>query len=139
MDPCTIAAESPLQPDAVRLIAELDAHLDALSPPEENHLLAPEALATADVRFFVARRDGVAVGCGALWVDAAAGYGEVKRMYVRPAARGTGIGRRLLARLEAQAAAEGLALLCLETGTGQPDALARYRAAGFRERGPFGG
>ncbi|WP_029010127.1 GNAT family N-acetyltransferase, partial [Azospirillum halopraeferens] len=103
------------------------------------HLLDPATLAAPDVRFFVARRDGTAVGCGALRVDDAAGYGEVKRMYVHPNARGAGIGRRLLARLEAQAAAEGLASVCLETGTEQPEALALYRAAGFRERGPFGG
>src|SRR6185503_5584257 len=48
-----------------------------LYPAESNHLLAIEALAAPDVRFFVARQDGRAVGCGALREDGE-GWGEVK-------------------------------------------------------------
>jgi len=88
------------------------------------------------VRFFVARLDGEAVGCGALRI--AHGYGELKRMYVAPAARGHRIGRRILDRIEAAARAEGLACLRLETGIYQPEALALYRSAGYAERDAFG-
>jgi len=88
------------------------------------------------VRFFVARLDGEAVGCGALRIDV--GYGELKRMYVTPAARGHRIGRRILDRIEAEARAEGLTCLRLETGIHQPEALALYRSAGYAERDAFG-
>ena len=91
----------------------------------------------ADVRFWVARREGVALGCGALRIDAA-GYGEVKRMYVTPEARGQNVGRAILACIEDQAAREGLALLRLETGIHQAAARALYRSGGYAECAPFG-
>jgi putative acetyltransferase len=79
----TIARESPMRPDVVRLIAELDACQAALSPAESNHFLDLEALAAPDVRFLVARLGGEAVGCGAVRIDAD-GHAEVKRMFVLP-------------------------------------------------------
>ena len=132
-----IARESPRQDDVARLIDELDAYQAALYPAESNHLLALDALSTPDVRFFVARRDGEALGCGALRIDAE-GYGEVKRMFVLPRARGLSLGRRLLERIEDEARGERLSCLRLETGIHQPEALGLYRAVGFVERGPFG-
>ncbi len=93
-------------------------------------------LAAPDVRFFVARKGGHPVGCAALRIDRT-GYGEIKRMYVSPAVRGGGIAARLLQRLEAQARAEGLSALLLETGPLQTEAVALYRKAGFTERGPY--
>jgi putative acetyltransferase len=128
----TISQESPRQPEVVLLVEELDAYLSALYPPESNHLLDIESLAQPDIRFLVARLDGQVMGCVALRVDPA-GWGEVKRLYVPPRARGLGIGRRLLAALEAQARREGLTLLRLETGIHQPEALGLFRAAGFVE------
>ena len=133
----SIGPETPRQPDVARLIGELDAYFTRLYPPESNHLLDIEALCGPAIRFFVARLDGEALGCGALRVDPA-GYGEVKRMYVVPAARGRKLGRSILLRIEAEARAAGLACLRLETGIHQPEALALYRSAGYRERGPFG-
>jgi putative acetyltransferase len=67
-----------------------------------------------------------------------AGYGEVKRMYVAPAARGQGLGRQMLAAIEARAAGEGLELLRLETGIRQAEALGLYRASGYADCEPFG-
>jgi len=124
--------ESPRQPDIERLVEELDTYLGSLYPAESNHLLDIESLAQPDVRFLVARRDGEALGCIALRVDPA-GWGEVKRLYVSPRARGLGLGRRLLSALEAEAQEERLSLLRLETGIHQPEALGLFRAAGFRE------
>jgi len=133
----TIAQESPRQDEVVRLIEELDAYLGELYPAESNHLLDIDALSTPDIRFFVARRSGAVVGCGAMRVDAE-GYGEVKRMYVHPTSRGGQIGRRLLERIEDQARAENLSVLRLETGIHQDEALNLYRKQGFKECGPFG-
>ena len=136
MTAVTIAREDPRQAEVVGLITDLDALMQTLYPAESNHLLDIGTLAGPDVRFFVARRDGAALGCGAVRVDTA--WGEVKRMYVHPDARGAGIGRRILDRIEEQARAEGLTGLRLETGIRNPEARALYRAAGFTERGPFG-
>ena len=59
-------------------------------------------------------------------------------MWVDPTNRGTGLGRMLLEAVERSARAQGLSLLRLETGIHQPEALGLYRAAGYREIGPFG-
>jgi putative acetyltransferase len=64
--------------------------------------------------------------------------GEIKRMFVRPAARGRGIARLLLARLEVEARARGFRLLRLETGSLQPDARGLYERAGYRPIPCFG-
>lgn len=135
-DGITIAREAPRQPAVLQLIASLDAYQQSLYPPDSNHLLDIDALEAPDIRFFVARRAGEAIGCGALRV--AADYGEIKRMFVRPEVRGLKLGRRILEALEAQARREGLAFLRLETGILQPEAIGLYRAVGFAERGPFG-
>lgn len=129
--------ESPRQTDVERLLEALDAYQSALYPPESNHFLDVDALAAANVRFVVARREGRALGCGALRIDAA-GYGELKRMFVSPEARGYKLGRRILDRIEEEARREGLACLRLETGIHQAEALALYRSAGYVEREAFG-
>jgi putative acetyltransferase len=131
-----IRLESPRADGVPELVAELDAYLASLYPPESNHFLDLEQLARPEIRFFVARRDGAAVACGALRV--ADGYGEVKRMYVDPKARGTGLGRAILAAIEAQATEERIPILKLETGIHQAEALALYRSAGYRDCPPFG-
>ena len=77
------------------------------------------------------------MGCGAVMHDPR-GWGEIKRMYVRPELRGRGVAGRILAALEEAARARDIALLQLETGVRSLDALAFYRSAGFSERGPFG-
>src|SRR5437016_8129433 len=102
-------------PDARELIAELDAVLGALYEPEQQHGLSVEQVFAPHVRFFVAYLGDEAVGCGALAVFD--GYGEVKRMYTREAARGLGLAKALLARIENGAQDAGIAVLRLETGT----------------------
>lgn len=133
-----IALESPDQPEVIALIAELDAYQDGLYPPESRHALNLASLMQPNVLFLVARDDsGTALGCGAMVLQD--DYGEIKRMYVRPGGRGQGLGRRLLARLEAEAVKTGCERAMLETGPCQPEALALYGAAGYERRGPFGG
>jgi putative acetyltransferase len=137
MSEIAIAPERPDQPEIVALIEALDAHAMALYPPESNHLLDIASLCAPDVAFLVARDRGAALGCGAVLRDAR-GWGEVKRMYVRPEARGRRIGVRILAALEQVAAGRALPLLRLETGIHNTEALALYRRAGFRDCDPFG-
>jgi len=67
--------------DEVRLlIGELEAVLAAEYSPEQRHGLALAAIFQPHVRFFLARRQGTAVGCGG--VALLPEYAEVKRMYV---------------------------------------------------------
>lgn len=136
-DAITIARERPDQPDVMRLIEALDAHAIALYPPESNHLLDIAALCDPAVTFLVVRAEGEAIGCGAILRDPR-GWGEIKRMYVRPDQRARGIGRRVLAELETIARNADLPLLRLETGIHNTEALALYRRAGFVEREAFG-
>jgi putative acetyltransferase len=132
-----IARESPRQAEIIALLEQSDAYMAALYPAESNHLLDVESLCAPEVHFLVARWEGRIVGCAAL-VRGQGGRGEIKRMFVEPAARGKGAGRGLLERIETIAQEEAIHLLQLETGGQQPEALALYRRAGFVERSPFG-
>ena len=131
-----IQLEDPRQDDVLRMLSALDRYLQSLYPPESNHILDIAALCAPDIRFWVARLEGVAHGCGALRI--ANGYGEVKRMYVAPEARGRRLGRAILACIEDRAAREGIALMRLETGIHQAAAHALYRSGGYAECAPFG-
>jgi putative acetyltransferase len=133
----TIAIESPDQPEVIALIAELDAYQDTLYPPASRHALDLTSLKQPNVLFAVARdRAGRAVGCGAIVLYPE--FGELKRMYVRPRARGQGVAKQLLALLESQASGSGCRLLKLETGPYQHEALGLYASAGYEPRAPFG-
>jgi putative acetyltransferase len=132
-----IAAESADQPEVHALLRQSDAYFAALYPAESNHLVDVATLIAPNVRFLVARREGRAVGCGAL-VLGADGEAELKRMFVVPEARGHKLGSRILEALEAVAKAHGVRVLRLETGIRQPEALALYRRHAYVERGPFG-
>lgn len=131
-----IDAERPDTPAALELIGELDAYLEATSPPGSRHAFSVARLLEEQVAFFVTRADGVAVGCGGIKLFA--GYGELKRMYVRPALRGHGLARQMIEHLAEHAHQHGIALLRLETGINQRDAIRLYEQAGFRQIGPFG-
>ncbi len=86
--------------------------------------------------FWVAARGGVDVGCvGGRALDAATV--EVKRLYVAPTARGSGLGRRLLAHVEAWARARGAQRVVLDTARGLVAASALYRASGYAEVAPY--
>jgi ribosomal protein S18 acetylase RimI-like enzyme len=58
-------------------------------------------------------------------------------MWVAPAARGLGLGRRLLSCLEAEAAANGARTVRLETNHALAEAIGLYRASGYREVAAF--
>ncbi len=95
-------------------------------------------------RFFVAVLDGrpVAMGGWRLRPDVhdlgATRTAEVKRMYVAPEARRTGLARLVLRTLEDSARADGCDVLVLETGLRQPEAIELYESAGYVPVTPFG-
>src|SRR5215813_6068330 len=111
------------------LIRELNDVLGAAYEEHQRHGLSIEQLFEPHVRFFLARLDGFAVGCGgvAVFED----YAEVKRMYTRPAARGRGVAKALLRRIEDEARRARKSVLRLETGTYQQEALGLYEHMGF--------
>ena len=138
MTSVVIRPERPDQDDVLAFLAASDAYAASLYPAESNHLLCVASLLKPEVRFFVARApDGRALGCGSV-VRMADDWGEVKRMWVDPAGRGQGVGRLILATVETAARDERLALLRLETGIHNVEALALYRRAGYREIAAFG-
>jgi putative acetyltransferase len=131
----TVGVESPLQDDVRRLIAELNAHLLSLTPPEFCSHMTVEEMANEDTTVFVARDAGDAVACGALRRHGG-GVGEVKRMYTVPSRQGEGIGGLILARIEALACEERLLKLVLETGHVHEAAYRVYERGGFTRCGP---
>jgi len=84
-------------------------------------------------RIYLAVHEARPVGCAALRpLDRLGpGVGEVKRMYVRPQARGHGLGHALIARLVIDARSIGYRLLKLDTSTSMHAAQHVYAAAGF--------
>ena len=100
----------------------ISAGLDELRPPAGAFLLA-------SLR-------GGPIGCGALKFHGEEPT-ELKRMWVADAARGLGIGRRLLEELERRAAADGSTIVRLETNETLGEAIALYRSAGYVEVDAF--
>ena len=134
----TIELASPRLPEVGDLIRASDAYAQALYPAESNHLVDIESLAQPHVIFCVARREGEIAGCGAAVLQPE-GYAEIKRMFVREAARGHGVGRQVLAFLEEQVRGRGIALTRLETGIYSHDAIRLYERMGYVKIGPFAG
>ena len=119
-----------------KLIESLDVYMLALYPSESTHRVDTTILASRNARFFCALCDGMLVGCGGILIED--DYAEVKRIFVSPKARGRGIGRKLMERLEVESRQLGFKLLRLETGIYQPEALALFKAMGFIPRLSFG-
>jgi len=127
----------PAPTDEIRqLVAELDAALSGPYLPDQRHALSLDQLFEDTVRFFAARLDGVAVGCGG--VAFCDGFAEVKRMFTRPAARRKGVAAALLRRLEGEAREAGHRVLRLETGRYQAEAIGFYEREGFERCDAFG-
>ena len=133
-----IVEARPDSADALELLAELDAHLLAYPYPQESrHAFGVDQLVREGVAFFVARHEGEPAACGGVKLFGTE-YGEVKRMYVRPARRGLGLGKAILDRLSRFTSERGVSVLRLETGIYQTEAIGLYERYGFRRRPPFG-
>lgn len=83
-------------------------------------------------RMLLARLDGAPVGIGALR-PLPDGSAEMKRMYLRPAARGMGAGRQLAVAIVTEARDAGYPLIRLDTQLSLTTAVALYRSLGFVE------
>lgn len=127
---------SPFQPDALELIGQLNAHNLSLYTEEFCHLDPPEILARENCVMIGAYRGEILVGIGA--VKFFPGYGEIKRMFVIPEARGLGIAELILEELLALLREKDLRLARIETGYQHIAAMGLYRKKGFAERGAFG-
>jgi GNAT superfamily N-acetyltransferase len=137
-------------PEAVRLLADYGAELVARGRPYSPVDPPPGAAGASWVEvhemeppggaFLLLEEDAEPVACGGLrTLDAGAGLGEIKRMYVVPAARRRGHARRLLDALEDAAREIGLRRLRLDTNAQQPEALLLYEAAGYAEIADYNG
>ncbi|MDR1427840.1 MAG: GNAT family N-acetyltransferase [Bifidobacteriaceae bacterium] len=85
----------------------------------------------ADPRPLTGSTATLAGGVSAPEVPDQAVLGEIKRLYVTPAARRRGVSRMLMGEVESRAARRGLAALVLESGTAQPEAVGLYESLGY--------
>jgi GNAT superfamily N-acetyltransferase len=128
-----IEERSPDDPGLAGLLRDAFAELVARYGPEGRTGYQ------GDARFLVALAgDGRPVGCVGLQSTPLPGTGEIKRLYVTPAARGRGCARALLTAVEELAADAGYRRLRLGTGIRQPEAIALYESAGWERTEPYG-
>jgi DNA-binding MarR family transcriptional regulator/GNAT superfamily N-acetyltransferase len=136
-----VDVDDPRHPDARRCVAayfaelaeRFDGGFDATRslPADDAALTLPAGL------LLVARLHAEPVGCVALRLHPEIAAADVKRMWVAPTVRGLGLGRRLLAEIEQRAADHGVRTLRLETNGALTEAIALYRATGYREVDAF--
>ena len=135
-----IRTVDPTDRDAVRCVrayfAELDRRSESGFDPGAGISAEPHELTPPAGRFLIAYLRGEPAGCGAV-KHHPGGPSELKRMWVAESARGLGIGRRLLAALEACAAGSGASTVRLETNRALVEAVAMYRSTGYVEVPPF--
>jgi putative acetyltransferase len=134
----TIERRSWDDPAGTELRRQQRDELDSRYGTDDHEPGPPPSAADVDL-FLVAvdRETGEAISCGALR-RLAPGVAEIKRMYVVPGMRGSGVATSLLRALESAAAEQGWRTLRLETGTEQPDAQRFYHREGYREIPLFG-
>ena len=108
--------------DIPAAVADTMAHLDQFAPPTGQLLVVVEG--------------GAVLGAGCLR-PIAPGVAEIKRMYLRPAARGRGLGRHLLETLLAAARSAGYPEVRLDTDGRMLAAVALYHNAGFVRCEPY--
>ncbi|GGN16963.1 GNAT superfamily N-acetyltransferase [Actinoplanes campanulatus] len=124
--------------DGTALRAAQRAELDARYGTGDHEPGTPPS--AADIDLFLVAADpatGHPVGCGALR-RLTTGTAEVKRMYVAPGSRGSGVSTAILRALEQAAVDRGWTTIRLETGPAQPDAMRFYEREGYHEIPLFG-
>ena len=128
--------ESAGSPAAAKLIAALDDALSRQYPGLPVNGIDVADFEAAGGVFAIGYVNGEPAASGAFrpWEGAA----EIKRMFVVPTQRGRGLGRRMLAFLEAEAAKRGYVRGVLETGNLQREAIGLYRAMGWTPIPIFG-
>ena len=135
-----VTPADPRQPDARCCLrayfAELAARFESGFDPARSLPASDEELLPPAGTFLVARLRGEPAGCGAVRFHDRE-PAEIKRMWVSPAVRGLGLGRRILAELERLALAHGAREARLETNGALTEAIGMYRSAGYREVAAF--
>lgn len=129
----------PEEPPASDLLAEMAVELNALyeTPSRlDRPTLGPVELRPPGGAYLVGWEDDVAVAGGGVR-HLGDGLGEIKRMFVRPAARSCGTGGALLAALESAARALGYTRVRLDTGPKQTHARTLYVSAGYVAIDPY--
>ena len=133
-DEITVRAEAADSLIAVRLVDAMVTEMEQLySMPPGTGLgtgAPPSDFTPPHGAFLVIYAGGKPVAGGGLKRDED-GVAEIKRMYVVPAARRQGLGRRLLEALEDKARELGYARIRLDTGDRQPHAQALYQRSGY--------
>jgi GNAT superfamily N-acetyltransferase len=129
-DQLAISAVSPASDEAQTLVEELLTDLCARYPMLSKDELRESTRQSPLTVFVVGWLGGEPVACGGL-KPRADSIVEVKRMYVRPAARGRGFARQVLTALEQRARADGAMCVWVETGDKQPEAISLYKSAGY--------
>ena len=136
----TTTIDDPTTRDAqyciARYFAELDERFDAGFDPASSISADADELTEPRGLLLIARLRGDPIGCGALKLhhDQPA---DIKRMWVDGDARGLGLGRRILAELEAHAARRSVGVVRLETNRALDEAINLYRSAGYEEVAAF--
>ncbi len=137
-----VKLESPTSAVAADLIRDLSAELARQYPDSHGGdgagAFKPQDVMVDRAAFVVAWDGDTPIGCGALRPMENVTVGEVKRMYVRPGARGKGISRLILSALEDFARQHGFRVLRLETGTRQIEAMGLYQSAGYERIDCYG-
>jgi putative acetyltransferase len=134
--PITLEQVDRPTPEVRELVSELEAYLASRYEAHQRHGLSLERIFQPHILFFVAHHDGSAVGCGGVAFDD--GFAEVKRMFVRPHARGKGVAQAMLSRFEQEARARSYTRITLETGDVLAAAIRVYERAGFTRCAAFG-
>jgi GNAT superfamily N-acetyltransferase/DNA-binding MarR family transcriptional regulator len=140
-DEVAIRDADPDDPAALSLIADYYRELLDTVPGFTPDMLALPLSDAAKYRppngaFLVAWSDDLPVACVSLRpLDA--GFGEVKRLWVDPVARGQGLARRLMRAIEDRARAVGMTRLQLDTNTALAPAVALYRREGWVNTTPY--
>lgn len=128
----TVALVDGAAPDARACLDGYAADIDERFPEgfDKDDLVAPQEVSGDAGAFFVAYEEDRPVGCGALR-RLEPGVGEIRHVWVHPAARRLGLARRLLDALEQEAVARHLSVVRLDTHAALTEAQAMYRACGY--------
>lgn len=134
---CYVRECSRQDPALVRLLALSDREFIRRYPERKGQRLGP---LLPGIKFLVAYRGTTSVGCCGLQRPVQPSVEdcyEVKRLFVIPEARGTGVADALMLSIESLAAKNGGKRLCFETGTRQPEAIHVVLRHGYTRIRPY--
>jgi len=136
----SIVAADPTSEESTQLLRELSEELGVRYGDAVQGVFEPAGAQSPRSAFVVARWEGQPVGCGALrpYALQEPHIAEIERMFVRPQARGRGVSRSILERLEDLARGFGYTTIRLETGLLQPEAIHLYVKAGYTRIARYG-